>query len=146
MLRFAENRDAHERVCDNGFPSRLVRLQFMFQPNEKLAGSRREAFRLRLFDALLFLLTVLFDIAAEDPTRQSISICPSILDLTQKTILGKYLHGWATGSFFASNRKYSIGANAECQRCFTADVASSGRCGPLPASWITPGLTEHRSG
>jgi hypothetical protein len=92
-----------------------------------LLGSRREAFRLRLFDALLFLLTVLFDIAAEDPTRQSISICPLVPDLTQNTILGKYLHRWATGWFFASNRKYPIGANVECQRCLTADAASSGR-------------------
>src|SRR5262245_35559120 len=38
MLCFAENCDAHERVCDNSFPPRLVRLQFMLQPNEKLAG------------------------------------------------------------------------------------------------------------
>jgi hypothetical protein len=94
---------------------------------KSLLGSRREAFRLRLFDALLFLLTVLFDIAAEDPLGKSISICPSVLDLTQNTILGKYLHRWATGWFFASNRKYPIGANVECQRCLKADAASSGR-------------------
>ena len=101
---------------------------------KSLLESRREAFRLRLFGALLFLLTVLFDIAAEDPTRQSISICPSTLDLTQNAILGKFLYRWSTGSSFASNRKYLIGANAECQRCLTADAASSGRSGPPPAS------------
>src|SRR5262245_64186022 len=50
VLRFAENRDAHERVCDNGFPPRLVRLQFMCQPNEKLAGvaTRRDRKSTRL--------------------------------------------------------------------------------------------------
>src|SRR5262249_37775834 len=111
---------------------------------KSLLESRREAFRLRLFHALLFLLTVLFDIAAEDPTRQSSSICPSALDLTQNTILGKFLHRWSTGSFFASNRKYLIGANAGC-----SDASQ-----PLPYHLVAEDhlrhphwmLAEHRSG
>jgi hypothetical protein len=47
----------------------FVRSSFS-DPMKGLRSWRRTAVRLRLFDALLFFRTVLFDIAAENPTRQ----------------------------------------------------------------------------
>jgi hypothetical protein len=102
-----------------------------------LRGSRREAFRLRLFDALLFLLTVLFDIAAKDPTRQSISICPSALDLTQNTILGKYLHGWGTGLVLCEQPEVSDW----CERGMPAMLHS--RCCVIWSLRTTPGILDN---
>ena len=81
-----------------------------------LRSWRRTAVRLRLFDALLFFRTVLFDIAAENPPD-------NLFGLTQNATFGKEIHR----QHEARNRKYLTGAAAECLHCRKASAASCGR-------------------
>jgi hypothetical protein len=62
----------------------FVRSSFS-DPMKGLRSWRRTAVRLRLFDALLFFRTVLFDIAAENPPD-------NLFGLTQNATFGKEIH------------------------------------------------------